>query len=388
MTAQSDALEQETVYPVKRAMVLVCKAWNDIATEYLYEHIVYRPSARTGSLGALIKFLQYSPKGEQLARMVIRVDSYNSPFHEHFQSTLLRLCPNLRSIYTNNRHVHVHFPYPYSLGRRNLPTLSIVSELLQTPAYQPFWSMADYWLYLTVYFDIPELSGDPGVPMAPKNILPPPPDSGGKEFINLRHLSFVSKGTNRYSIRNLKHWPLPSITHLTIKSYIPGTGGSYDEILDVLQSSRLGSQLKFFALLVHGTTPSCNTTVCGSLELLNAMPNLKEVALPFFWDSDQLPITTVTFPKVHTMGMETNRLGYTSIATPENILATYTETCCRLFPNMRKIRSMPTASAYTVDFFLKRAGPRNHFKTAASILKNRGITFEDCAGWDITQILF
>ena len=358
-----------------------------MATEYLYEHIVYNYSDDINHSYALTNVLQGSPKGEQLARMVIRVDSYNSPFHDYIHSTLLRLCPNLRSIYTYNG--LLHNPYPYSIRRRNLPTLSVVSELLQTPQYQHFWSKADHWHYLTVYFGMPGLSADPVMPMAQNDILPPPPDSGGKEFINLRHIHFVSKGASRYSIRNLKHWPLPSITHLTIKSYIPGTGGSYDEILDVLQSSQLGSQLKFFALLVHITTPPSDTTVCRSLELLKAMPNLEEVTLPFFWDSVQLPITTITLPKVHTMGMETNRVNYNSIETPENAFVTYTETCCRLFPNMRTIRTTWAIPMYTVDYFLTKGfGPMNHLKMTASILKGRGIKLEDCAGCDITQILF
>jgi len=359
-----------------------------MATEYLYEHIVYKLSDDINFSYAFTNVLHDSPKGKQLARMVIRVDTYQSPLHLDHQSTLLRLCPNLQSIYTNNS-VFLHYPYPYSITRRNLPTLSIVSGQLRTSAYQPFWSKADHWHYLTVCFFVPELSWDPGMPMARKNILPPPPDSGGKEFINLRHIHFVSKGDSRYSIRNLKHWPLPSITHLTIKSYIPGTGGSYDEILDVLQSSRLGSQLKFFALLVHITTPSCDTTAFGSLELLKAMPNLEEVALPFFWDSAQLPNSTTTFPKVHTMGMETDRWDDTSIETPESAFATYTETCCRLFPNMRMIRSISTVSTYDAHLSLtKGIGPKIHLKLAASFLKARGIKFEDCAGCDITRILF
>ena len=255
ITARSDALEQESVYSVKSAVVLVCKAWNDIATEYLYEHIVFKFLAKKISAEPLIVVLQDSPRGGHLARMVIRVDTYSSVSHTYLQSAMLRLCPNLQSIYAN--YPHLHYPYPYSIRRRNLPTLSIVSGSLQTPAYRPFWSRADHWHYLTVYFDMPELSADPEMPMAQENILPPPPDSGVKEFINLRHIHFVSKGASKYSIRNLKHWPLPSITHLTIKSYIPGTGGPYDEILDVLQSSQLGSQLKSSCTLrrPHPTRP-------------------------------------------------------------------------------------------------------------------------------------
>jgi hypothetical protein len=383
VTAQSDALEQQSAYPVKCAVVLVCRAWNDIATEYLYEHVVCGPSETTVSSEALIAVLQDSPKGEQLARMVIRVDIFDSRLDHHF--ILLRLCPNLQSIYLNYGHYHI--PYPYSIRRKNFPTLSIASELLQTPEYQRFWSRADHWHYLTVCFDIPELSEDPDMPVARNNILPPPPASGGKDFVNLRHINFVSGGVNGYSIRNLKHWSLPSITHLTIGSYVPDTGGTYDEVLDVLQSSRLGSQLKFFALLVRVTTPRCDTTARGTIELLRAMPNLEEVALPFFWDSVQLPNSTITFPKVHTVGMEINRFLYLAIPKQENASAIYTETCCRLFPNMRTIRIMSTVPTYTVDFFLKTgAGPMIHLKMAASFLKGRGIKFEDCAGWDIAQI--
>ena len=358
-----------------------------MATEYLYEHIVFKLSEKNDSAKPLIAVLQDSPRGGQLARMVIRVDTYSPVSRTCLQSTMLRLCPNLQSIYANYR--QLHYPYPYSIRRRNLPILSIVSGLLQAPTYQPFWSRADHWHYLTVYFNMPELSADPDTPMTQNNILPPPPDSGGKEFINLRHIHFVSKGANNYSIQNLKHWPLPSITHLTIKSYIPGAGGSYDEILDVLQSSRLGAQLRFFALLVHFSTPSSYTTVCGSLELLKAMPNLEEVALPFFWDSTQLPNSASTFPNVHTMGMETDRWGYISTETPESAFATYTETCCRLFPNMRMIRSISTVSTYDVRLSLTNGfGPMKHFKMAASFLERRGIKFEDCIGCNITPTLF
>jgi hypothetical protein len=357
-----------------------------MATEFLYEHIICIRSESTDFSEALIAVLQDSPKGEQLARMVIRVDTYNPRFHLNLRVTLLRLCPNLQSIYFNNG--LLHYPQPYSIRRRSLPTLSIVSELLQTPKYQHFWSRADQWHHLTVCFGMPELGEDPGMPIAQSNILPPPPDSGGKEFINLRHINFISNGSIRYSIRNLKHWPLPSITHLTIRSYFPSTGGTYDEVLDVLQSSRLGSQLKFFALLVRVATPSCDTTVFGSLELLKAMPSLEEVALPFFWDSFQLPNPTITFPKVHTVGIEINRFHYFASPTPENAFATYTETCYRLFPNMRTIRSISAVSIDTVDFFLTtKVGPMIHLKMAASFLKGRGIKFEDCAGWDISQIL-
>ena len=382
----SDALEQEEVYPVKRAVVLVCKAWNDMATEFLYEHIICRYSEEMVSSSALIAVLQDSAKGEQLARMVIRVDVSGPSVHPHLQSTLLRLCPNLQSIYTNDR--VFAYPYPYSPKRRNLPTLSIVFELLQASEYQLFWSMADHWHSLTIYFDMPELIGALGIPIAQENILPSPPDSGGKEFVNLRHITFMSRGVNKYSIRNLKHWPLPSVTHLTIKSYIPGTEGPYDDVLDMLRSSQLGLQLKFFALLVHFTVSSHKTTVCESLELLKAMPNVEEVALPFFWDSVQLLNTTITFPKVRTMGMEIDRYDYTAVATQENAFATYTETCCRLFPNIRTIRTTSRLYTYTVNYFLtKRVGPMIHLKKAAALLKGRGIKFEDCAGWDIAQVL-
>ena len=361
-------------------MVLVCRAWNDIATEYLYEHIICRFAANSVSSEALIAVLQDSAKGERLARMVIRVDIYNSSYHLYLQSTLLQLCPNLQSIYIHT--APLYYPYPYSYRRRNLPTLSVVSELLHASEYQPFWSTADHWHSLTIYFDMPELSGDPGIPIAQKNILPPPPDSGGKEFINLRHIYFTSGGISRYSIRNLKHWPLPSITHLTIRSYILGAGGTYDEVLDILQSSPLGQQLKFFAFLVHLATHPSYTTACGSLELLKAIPNLEEVALPFFWDSIRPPNTTITFPNVHTMGMETNRLGYT----PEDAFATYAETCCRLFPNLRTIRTTSTTTTHTVDHFLKRGtGLMIHLRKAAALLKDRGIKFEDRAGWDIIK---
>jgi hypothetical protein len=354
-----------------------------MATEYLYEHIVCTPSKSIIFSEMLIAVLQDSPKGGRLARMVIRVDAYSSWFRLNFHVTLLRLCPNLQSIYVNNG-VH-HYPYPYSISERNLPALSILPEVLQAPKYQRFWSRADHWHHLTVCFGMPELREDTYVSI--DNTLPPPPDSGGKEFVNLRHIDFVSGRASGYSIRNLKHWSLPSITHLTIRSYIPGTGGTYDEVLDVLRSSRLGSQLKFFALLVHISTPLRNTTACGSLELLEAMPNLEEVALPFFWDSIQLPNSTITFPKVHTVGMDINRFLYLAIPKQENASAIYTETCCRLFPNMQTIRLISAVSMYTVDYFLRtRSGPMVSLRLAASFLKGRGIKFEDCAGWDITQI--
>ena len=196
----------------------------------------------------------------------------------------------------------------------------------------------------------------------------------------------MSGGGSEYFIRNLKYWPLPSVTHLTIMSYIPGNEGAYDDVLEVLRPSRLGLQLKFFALLVHQTTSSHQTTACGSLELLKAMPNLEEVALPCFWDSAHLPNTTINFPKVHTMGMEVHRFDYTATATPEDAFATYTETCCRLFPNMRTIRTTSTTHTYTVDYFrIRRYGP---IKKAATLLKGRGIKFEDCTGWDINQVQF
>ena len=358
-----------------------------MATEYLYEHITCGFSETTVYSSALIAVLQDSSRGEQLARMVIRVDIRDSFDDLHLQSTLLQLCPNLQSIYINNR--PFYYPYPYSNRRRNLPTLSIGSETLQAPEYERFWATADHWHSLTIHFDMPELNGDPGIPIAQYNVLPPPPYSAGKEFINLRHILFISRGAGSYSIRNLKHWPLPSITHLTIKSYIPGTERTYGDVVDMLQSSRVGSQLKFFALLVHKTTPSYNTTVCGSLGLLKAMPNVEAVALPIFWDSVQLPNTTITFPKVRTIGMEIDRLDYTAFVTPENAFATYAETCCRLFPNLQTIRSTSTMPVCTVSYFLtKRVGPMVHLKRAAALLKARGIKFEDRAGWDMVQLLF
>ena len=379
-TALCDTLEQLSVYPSKRAVVLVCKAWNQIATEYLYEHIVCGVPDLIGC-SALITILQRGAKGEQLARLVIRVDIYSTGESHQLQSTFLRICPNLQSIYLNA------FPFfdpaPYSSEQRNLPILSIRSDLLQTPEYEPFWSAADHWRSLTIRFEIHEPNGNPLVPITEGNILPPPPHSDGKEFLNLRHILFSG---SRYSIRNLSHWPLPSLTHLTIKSYFL-VERIYDDILDALQSSQLGPRLKYFALLVHHRTPSYNTTISGSLALLKAMPNLEEVALPFFWVSAPPPIMEVTLSRIHTVGMETDRLDYTAVATPEIAFATYVEICCRLFPNMRKIRTTATTSLYTVSYFLTmKVGPMVHLKTAAAVLKERGIKFEDCAGWDITQL--
>jgi hypothetical protein len=379
-----DTLEQESVYSAKRALTLVCKAWNELATEYLYEHIICGFS-KAIEYSALIALLQDSARSEQLARFVIRVDLHDSLDHHHLQSTFLRLCPNLQRIYLKS--YNFYYPYPYSDRWRNLPTASITYELLQTPEYEHFWSAADSWHSLTICFDIPTLDRRSVIPMTQESTLSPPTHSNGKEFTNLRHIVFISAGRNRYSIRCLKHWQLPSLTHLTITSYIPSAERSFDDVLDMLQSSELGSRLKFFALFVHRNTLSSHTTASASLELLKAMPNLEEVALPFFWVSVPPPSMTVTFPKVRTVGMEIDRMHYTSGAAPENAFATYAETCCRLFPNMRRMRTTATTPLHTVVYFIsKRIGPMIHLKKAAAVLKSLGIKFEDCAGWDITQL--
>ena len=380
-SAVSDTIEQMSVYPTKRAVVLVCKAWKQIATEYLYEHVV------CGVLGcsALITILQSGAKGEQLARLVIRVDIPGTGEAHQLQSTFLQICPNLQSIYLTA--FPVFHPAPYSSERRNLPIVSISPDLLQTPGYEPFWSAANHWRYLTIHFGIHELNENPLMPITQRNILPPPPHSNGKEFLNLKHIFFTSRSGSRYSIRNLSHWPLPSLTHLTINSYFP-VGREYDDILDALQASQLGPRLKFFALLVHDRTSPYNTTISGSLALLKAMPNLEEIALPFFWVSVPAPTMAVTLSGVHTVGMETERRDYPPGDT-EKAFATYVEICCRLFPNRRKIRTLATTSLHTVSyFFTMEDGPMPMLllKTAAAVLKERGIKFEDCAGWDITQM--
>jgi hypothetical protein len=381
-TAFCDTLEQAAIYPTKRAVVLVCKAWDEMATGYLYEHIICGFSEKA-DYSVLIAVLQDGARGDQLARSVIRIDMRDSTGPPDLQHILLRLCPNLQSVYINDR--PFYYPHPYSSRSRNPPNLSISPGLLQTPEYERFWSSADLWRYLTICFDIPALKGNLFIPITQENTLPPPPHDNGKEFTNLRRIVFISKG-RRYSLRNLKHWPLPSLTHITITSYISGAEGTYGDVLDMLQSSQLGLRLKFFALLVHHTTPSQNTTVSGSLGLLNVMPNLEEVALPFFWVSNPPPTLTVTCPRVHTVGMEINRLDYFAAETPENAFANYAETCCSLFPKMRKIRTTSTTSPYTLEYsLLNKVGPMIHLKKVVGILRRRGIQFEDCVGGDINQ---
>lgn len=355
-----------------------------MATEYLYEHIICGFS-RVTHYADLIADLQASPRGQQLARLVIRVDISDACNHSYLQAAFLRLCPNLQSIYINTD--LFCDPCLYSDGYRTLSIASIRPELLQTRGYECFWSVMDRWRSLTICFDIPGPNGNPVVPIAQKNILPPPAYFNGKEFTNLRHLVFTSRGHSKYSIRNLTHWPLPSLTHLTISSYIPGVEQPYEDVLDMLQSSQLGLRLKFFALLVHPTTPSYSTTMSGGVELLKSMPNLEEVALPFFWVSVPPPMITVSLSGVHTVGMENDRLDYTLAATMENAFAVYAEICCRLFPNMRKIRTMSTKPPYTVNFFLARkVGPMVHLEKAAAVLKGHDIMFEDCVGCDIVHV--
>ena len=351
-----------------------------MATEHLYEHLICGFFGVTDCSG-LIAVLQAGPRGQQLSRLVIRVDISDICDHPYLQSTFLRLCPNIQSIYLNT---YLFFnPYLYSDWYRSLSIASIHPELLQTPGYERFWSVMDRWRSLTICFD----TGDLGVPIAQENILPPSAHSGVKEFINLKHIVFTSRGRSKYYIRNLTHWPLPSLTHLTISSYIPGSETAYDDVLEMLQSSQLGPRLKYFALFVHKATPSYRTTISGNLELLKYMPNLEEVALPFFWISVPPPIMTVTLPRVHTVGMENDRLNYTTAATPENAFSIYAEICCRLFPNMRRIITTSKKSVHTVDYFLARkVGPMVHLKKAAEVLRGRGIKFEDCAGWDIIHL--
>lgn len=364
-------------------MVLVCKAWSQIATEYLYEHIICGLSGLS-DYSNLLTSLQASQRGQQLARLVIRVDISATCDQPYLQSAFLRFCPNLQSIYISTD-FFCH-PYLYSDGHRNLPIASISPQLLQTREYERFWSVMDQWRSLTICFDIPGPNGT--IPIPPKDLPPPPVYFDGKVFTNLRHIVFTSRGHRKYSIRNLIHWPLPSLTHLTISSYTPGVEKTYEDVLHMLQSSQLGLQLKFFALLVHRTTSSHSTTMSGSLELLKSMPNLEEVVLPFFWVSALPPIMTIALPKVHTVGMENDRLGYTLATTMENAFAFYAEICCRLFPNMRKMRTTSTMSRYTVAFFLARkVGPMVHLKRAAAVLKDHGIKFEDCVGCDITHLL-
>ena len=113
--------EQSRLYPIKRALMLVSKAWAELAVEFMYESLVIEYFG-VGRLGQVIAALGGSA-GFLLRKLVKRIDIW-------FRDLAVRddICERLARVGLPNLRVQYMFPFPHGQYLRNVEPQILLSE--------------------------------------------------------------------------------------------------------------------------------------------------------------------------------------------------------------------------------------------------------------------
>ena len=358
----SYAYEQHQVYPTKRALMLVCKDWMEIAAEFLYESILV-DLYDTGSAEKLEAVLRIPGRGSRLAWWVKSADM-NAKVKDHVPNIIQELCPNLRVLrmFTVDR---INEPLlelegvPFLHPRSHLTTLSVTPTTLST-VLRVSPSTLDYWRYLTIIVD----DACTSVPILP-------------QLLSLTIVPLYSNDTPSFAA--IGSWSCPLLTHLSIHFW-----NESDDGFRLVE--HFGPQLTFFALtILEPYIPLSTLDSC-----LKAMPNLKELVTPPLSNrvtpAEQGPLRGFRHESIQVVGFPVHSISNNEV---DSHSAAYAQTARLLFPNLRAMRITSAQRVYTAAHCRKNPfGDRLKYLTSlAHILEEVGVVLEDPAGEDVRSFI-
>jgi len=359
----SYAYEQHQVYPTKRALMLVCKDWTGLATEFLYESILVDLYGIESS-EKFVDVLQTPVRGSRLAWWVKRVDmdaNIEGPV-----LTIQELCPNLRVFRMFNNQGHYLECIPFLHPGSHLTTLCVTPITLGS-IFEASPSTLDRWRYLAIIIE-GVVTGPGAGTTTPVPILPPLP-----QLLSLTIVSFSWNGAARFV--PISSWSCPLLTHLSIHSW-----DEFDEVLGLVE--HFGPQLAFFAFTLPGSHIEWGTLY----SFLKAMPKLKELVTPQLSErmnsDEQGPLRGFRHPNVEVLGFP---IPYQM----HDRGADYAQHVHALFPKLRAIRITSTRKEYTAAYC--RENPEKdelkRLQSFARVIEGLGIILEDPTGENVRNYI-
>jgi hypothetical protein len=260
-TETAHGFEQSCLYPTKRALMLVSKAWAELAVEFMYESIVIDHFG-VGRIEQVLTTLG-GPAGFLLKQWVKRVDIW---FEDHFQGDyacegLARIgLPNLRVQYMFlNRHLYA-VPSLVRLSERPLHLV----ERSRSPVFSRLMSRGEVFgslrcLTLSMFESLP----------APF-ILPP----------NIRRLTIAVYQSAHFRVQDLfsthNSFVLLNLTHLTFH-HLERAPGRFMQSIELI--NRIGPSLRHLSLTV--TLGARYWTGVDLCKILCVCTQLTELFIPY-----------------------------------------------------------------------------------------------------------
>ena len=363
----SYAYEQHEVYPTKRALMLVCKDWTELTTEFLYESILVDLYGIESS-EKFVDVLQTPVRGSRLAWWVKRVDmdaKITVPV-----LTIQELCPNLRVfcmfVVGSNNQGHYLDCIPFLHPGSHLTTLSVTPMTLSA-ILEASPSILDRWRNLTIIIEDFATGSGAGT-TTPVPILPPLP-----QLLSLTIVSFRWNGAA--SLVPISSWSCPLLTHLSIHFW-----NEFSDVIELVE--HFGPQLAFFAF----TLPESHIKWEILYPFLKAMPNLKGLVTPQISEritsDEQGPLREFRHPNIEVLG----------VPIPYQVRdrgAEYAQNAHVLFPNLRVIRITGAQTEHTAAYC--RENPQKdklkRLQSFAHILEGLGVILEDPTGEDVRNYI-
>ncbi len=346
--------EQSCLYPTKRALMLVSKAWAELAVEFMYESLVvdYYGVGRQEQVIALLE----GSAGLLLKKWVKRVDVFENPLSKGYACTKLARIgfPNLR---VQNLFYHYHceiVPFGVLLSEQPLHLAERCgSQILDraTSRDEAFGSLRCLTLWMLepthTPFQFPS---------------------------NLRRLTIIVFETTYFQVQHFfstsDSVALPTLTHLTLhhRYQFPDR-----LMLSMEMINRIGPQLRH--LTISAVNGAQDWTECDLRTILRVCTQLTELAIPSHMETWEADHGDYRHSILQTLGIPITR------DTSEQDLQLSFDVFSRreAFPKLSTIRLVSVS-----------ANPREAnqwLEPHALRLRDHGIRLEDYSGRDVLPVL-
>ena len=342
--------EQSRLYRDKRALMLVSKAWAELAVEFMYESLVIEHFG-VGRVGQVLAALEGST-GFLLKKWVKRIDIWYHDIH-----TSDHICERLARIGLPNLRVQYIFPHQYLL--RVTPQILLSEQLLQL--VEPYGSPA---------FAHPKSQGSLRCltlcmvdrPLPTPFLLPS----------NLRRLTLNVYTRTHFFVQNFfptrASVALPNLTHLTLHLNHGASDGIFRSMEFI---NRIGPQLRHLTLTRVNIAQ--DRTGVDLSTILCVCTQLTELIIPShvgIWETDR---SDCRHSVLQTLGIPI------PLRDDERDYRSFSDIFSRreAFPKLTIIRLIPVWSAFG------RVEANQWLERHALRLRGHGIRLEDHSGRDI-----
>jgi hypothetical protein len=341
--------EQSRLYPTKRALMLVCKAWAAIAEEYMYESLVVNLFGLDND-AKLSALFQNTKQAERFRRWAQRVDADQ---HTHFAKELIEELPNAKiqrvwKVAPNAFHPRV-VPQSEFSGSFQLHNLDIALNNSGV-AFPSTNHVAVHPRHLSLYLG----------PFSDHLPLKSP-----MHFPNLQYLAIsIPLGlsyTEETFLTITKSWTCPVLTHLCINGPPPEHPALITDLV-----SRYGETLRYLELM----GPSL-----GLHSILGACPHLTSLAITEPKDIKRQMEDQLQHSNLQTIGL--------TIMGPD-IEVLISRLCDhKSFPKLSLVRITSGAPRWRKQFIRESI---EWFAPIAIQLLEAGIRLEDRSGADLGPV--